>query len=384
MIEVLPNRCQPYLYRRSRCNLCVEVCPEECIGFRDSLVSIDEEVCTSCGLCTTACPSGALRLKGFDDIALFEKIKEIIGDNERVVFLCSTDEDLKGIRLEKGTSLIRLPCIGILKDAHLFGLLVGGVKEVWLRSSCRYCSDESNGRKLIEKMLGYTNRLKELFDIEGEVILSEDFPDVDKGKKAKVEDIVPAPHYSRRELFLAFRDKTERLKKIIEEIDEEEEEIEFLPDEELPERRQLLIRLLKEDVKEPVVQVFNRGDLPFKRLSIDRACTLCEICDLFCPTGALDRKEDDNGVRIVFTAQRCVDCFECETLCPEDAISTSETLSTGIFFKEDGDILSQRAKVPCRVCKKMFLPASGEDTCRTCRKREARDRAFLAIYGIGS
>lgn len=57
-IGIYPTRC----ISLEKCGACAEVCPENCIEFKNGVLSaIDREKCTSCMKCSDACPAVAIR-----------------------------------------------------------------------------------------------------------------------------------------------------------------------------------------------------------------------------------------------------------------------------------------------------------------------------------
>ncbi len=385
MIDVLLHRCQPYLLKKAECRLCVKACPEGCIEFIENTVTVGKDKCTLCGVCTSVCPSGALTAKGFNDIALWEKLKEISEGARHIVFACSGEggagDRLKGIKLAKGSVLVSMPCVSLLKDVHLAGLLSLGIDDIWLNACCKDCGSES-GRDVALKSIEYAKNIMDTFGIEGDIILSEELPQVDKGKKVKLKEILPSPHYSRREFLNVFRDKAKKLKK--DHIIEDGDEVALLPDSELPERRSLLLNIAA-NIKEPEIDEADTGLFPIHNIDINDKCTLCDLCDLFCPTGALDRIEDDDMARVEFTLSNCVKCYQCAELCPEGAIIYLDSFDLTSFIDQDVKILKESNKGICPECNRSFLSTpsmQGTDTCRACSRKKRRGEAFLAMMGI--
>lgn len=375
MIEVLPHRCQPFLYNEAGCRLCVEACPEECITF-DGSPEVDRDRCTSCGLCTAICPSGALRVEGFNDIDLWGRLKELTDGKEFAVLTCSGEEEVKAAKLKRGSALIRFSCVGLVKDVHLFGLFLLGMKKVILRSCCKDCTSP-RGRKVLLKTVEDTKALLKIFNVDGEVMVVEDLPEEEKGKRVEAETIHPAPHYSRRKFFSLFAERAKALREEMEEDDEEE--VNFLPDADLSERRQLLIDM----VKGGDIGIEGKGSYSAYEIEIDERCSLCNICDLFCPTGALDRVESEERVKIELTPAYCVGCYQCEELCPEGALHCEREVEANILSLTERTVLVERSKISCSSCGKSFLPEGEERLCLSCRKKKKREELFFAMIGVG-
>ncbi|MCX7792841.1 MAG: DUF362 domain-containing protein [Thermodesulfovibrionales bacterium] len=59
------------IWDKEKCELCLqceEICPLECIEFKEGEFSYDDERCWRCGRCTRVCPEGALMLPGDDEL----------------------------------------------------------------------------------------------------------------------------------------------------------------------------------------------------------------------------------------------------------------------------------------------------------------------------
>lgn len=58
------------------CYQCEEICPLECIEFKDEKFDYYDEKCWRCGRCTRVCPEGALTLPGGDDETFMKSLAE--------------------------------------------------------------------------------------------------------------------------------------------------------------------------------------------------------------------------------------------------------------------------------------------------------------------
>ncbi|MBN2655190.1 MAG: DUF362 domain-containing protein [Nitrospirae bacterium] len=57
------------------CNQCVEICPLDCIEFKNREFTYNAEICWRCGRCTRVCPAGALTFPG-DDLIFLKSLPE--------------------------------------------------------------------------------------------------------------------------------------------------------------------------------------------------------------------------------------------------------------------------------------------------------------------
>ncbi|MCX8195575.1 MAG: 4Fe-4S binding protein [Acidilobaceae archaeon] len=52
----------------------------------------------------------------------------------------------------------------------------------------------------------------------------------------------------------------------------------------------------------------------------EQACTLCEACARYCPTGALRVERRGDSMELLLVRDECIGCRKCQQVCPEGAI----------------------------------------------------------------
>ncbi|MEM2849269.1 MAG: 4Fe-4S binding protein [Candidatus Bathyarchaeia archaeon] len=70
-----------------------------------------------------------------------------------------------------------------------------------------------------------------------------------------------------------------------------------------------------------------RGKISFNR----EFCIGCGLCTRFCPSGAAELIEDDEGKRPIFHIDQCLFCAQCEEVCPRKAITLTREFEVAGF-----------------------------------------------------
>ncbi len=102
----------------SVCGVCVPLCKYEALSIKNAgknkkKIVVDKIECRGCGLCVSACPSGAISQKEGCEITipeLHEKVKEILKQEEKklVVFACNWSL-FPGLQLSESLTLVKTP-----------------------------------------------------------------------------------------------------------------------------------------------------------------------------------------------------------------------------------------------------------------------------------
>ncbi len=388
MVRIALHRCQRWRYNRAECSLCIKACPVEgCIQYENGALCIDNERCVGCGICTSICPSGALIMEHLDDSALWNKLQDHFEDDRgegSLVLGCYLGSKYK-VRHNipySGSTSVNLPCLAILKESHLVAMILSGREIVYLDAgSCERCPF-SSGRTIIEKTIsharnllstiGYYDRIKLLDSSSTNYGIGDARPCKDKVKRAK--EISPLPEFSRREFFLSLRGRASE--------SATKERLQSGPangTDPFPERRAVLLDVLRSvNNGIPDDSSLKEGNFPVHQVEIKENCALCRSCELFCPTGALKRIETDGEVRMDFQMARCMGCYQCKELCPEEAIYYNEQIDLKHLLSNEVKTMVRRAKKDCPECGRSYFPET-QGGCPVCRKRRALDKGIIAI-----
>jgi ferredoxin len=312
-LAVSPELCIRQRHRRATCTRCLDVCPDGALAWDGGLV-VEWERCTGCGACAAVCPAGALEAIGLSREELLVQIQRITRDQDWVAFACPRSLD----GYEGRAQCLTLSCLGRLDESLLVGAGAHGAQSVLLvDGACDGCP-QAVGRAVVGAAAARSNALLEAFGFPEAVTFRPDPPAVqpeDRDGRGSQEGV------SRRGMFKALARETGRMREIAAEREQEPAE---KPTGELPRAltggRLLLLAALKR-LGSPVEPVFQGGEEGlFARFSLGEACTACQMCAFFCPTGALTKVEDGGRVGLAFRVASCTNCGLCRDICYRDAV----------------------------------------------------------------
>lgn len=86
-------------------------------------------------------------------------------------------------------------------------------------------------------------------------------------------------------------------------------------------------------------------------------CTGCASCELSCPTGTLESRDEGKFRIFTYSHYQCICCGACVNTCPEDAAELRHEISLGNLFRviPKQEIRTVEMK-PCRKCGALFVP----------------------------
>jgi ferredoxin len=361
---------------------------EGCLKEVDSAISADRELCTGCGLCTTACPSGALSIEGLGDRELLRRLLDGAGE-QSLTLTCSVGPGGGEPSLPPGADgagSAVLPCLAAVTESHLIYLVLKESLSIDLDCTrCDGCAVRGGGDIIRTSVLHAGNFLSALGSSGRITVHTNKRTEERQGKRGKrgVRLITPAPEYSRRQIFALFGGKARE--KVAERILGRTGTAESLSDNladnlaaAVPERRALLLDALGSASPDRFPSL-REGDFPFHAISVNGGCVMCRKCESFCPTGAIKRVERDKETQLSFTPALCVGCHQCRELCDEGALSYIDEIKLAPIAEGSAELLATKERHLCANCETFFFPELEREGCPTCRKRSRFDGLITSM-----
>lgn len=295
-LRIDASRCLPIRFSESRCRHCVDICPHNAIS-PEGCLTIDQERCAGCLLCTTVCPSGALEPNQDFDTCLTK--------------LATVAEPVLGCPRTTDAANAVLPCLGGLSREHLLALYhltqLSGTLLILNLSRCADCANHAMQPILQERLQSIVDAGMdrggckiELVDSEHKITLRHESID-------------------RRSFFKSLRSTLfQSAAAVIAITDTAESGVKRsdYAEKRVPLRRVLLNRVTKKmapELQQPVHRCCNSS------IRFSSACTACQGCAAICPTGALSSESSE--VHPVFFTERCTGCGLCVEFCLDAALT---------------------------------------------------------------
>lgn len=370
-------RCTRYRYRYSECRRCADACPHAAISLTDAGAALDAGRCQNCGLCVSACHTGAWSSATFKPIDLLRQAIKLPG--WRVG--CAPS----GAEAGKTVDTV-VPCLGALDGVTLAYLAKRRIP-VTLHGSwhCPACAHGSTGAPQLAVNLEAASVLQQgarcgQEDPDGAPewimpLLSEPPPQATPcGDRQRAAAFAPARRHLFRRLLGRGIDEVARAA--------EAPEAEAIPEQAiragaytLTEQRELL-QIVCQRKDGQAFPAHPHEGLPLLQLTLQAGCTVCEACFRACPTGALRIEEDPGEWALTFQTDRCVACEVCREVCQPGALAARAEFDARPELP--ARVLHRLNKQRCTRCDRHFVSAAPEKTCPVCRDDED---AFSAIFG---
>lgn len=330
-IAVHQNRCAVVRNRNATCMKCADACTSGCITFADNELTINPENCIGCGTCATVCPTCALEAQNPNDAELLRRSIAAmkLAEGEAVI---ACDHILKAAEgLYDPEKVVGVACLGRVDETLLVTLAHAGATHVSLvKAKCSECPQQV-GIRTAEAVCKTANVLLETWNNTTQVSLVEKLPSAIRLEGGKGYD------HDRREFFSGLKGDakdaavktTDHMVKDALGVEEEQQPkyIKVMADGTLPhfipDRRERLLDVLAAMGEPQDVMIDTRL---WGHVIIDPdTCSSCQMCATFCPTGAIKKFTEEDGVfGIEHSPSDCVKCRCCTDICKERALWLSD------------------------------------------------------------
>ncbi|ACV21678.1 NADH-plastoquinone oxidoreductase subunit [Slackia heliotrinireducens] len=328
-LSVYPERCVRVRNRHSSCSRCADACTSGAISLEHGEWSMNPDLCVGCGTCATVCPTCALEAQHPNDTMLMASaMKSARACEGEAVFVCHrTMERHPDIDSDKVCQVV---CLSRLEETLVATLFAQGVKRVaGVHADCANCP-RHQGIKSAHLVKDTMSAICETWGIDARLVLTDELPSAalrDDGAFPASDD----PDGIDLSAYVAAPDRDQAMAEgsSVSQVDGRIK-ASYVPAHVMkdgtlphfvPSRRQRLLDQLA-TFGEPVADELDCR--LWGHVVIDfNACKSCKMCAVFCPTGAICKYRDENGVAgIEHYVAECVHCGLCQDICPAGAIKS--------------------------------------------------------------
>ncbi len=243
------------------CRVCAVNCPAEALTWSEGVINYDPNACVACGVCVTACPTGAVENPVVTPEAIAAEIDAVVRASTGTIGIRYRCREAM-VAGEPGWYQVEVPCTGMLTVGWLLAPLALGAGSV----DAIPCSEGGCGIRNDERLTATMADAAVVIDPLGSVDFGAD----------RIVGFPPA------ELFSS--GSTGRLLSLL--------------------------------TTTPLTLDFGTADVG--SVVVDpQTCTACLMCAQVCPTGALLGHEHEEGVSLDLDPRLCVACGQCVAQCPE-------------------------------------------------------------------
>lgn len=162
------------------CRICLTACPYGAVYIRDNKVTVNEELCMGCGICTATCAAGANQLEGYIDKGMTAQVEGMTRKGDIIAFLCKWSSynaaDKAGyerLKYPENVKIVRIPCTGRIDAQMILKAFSCGAKAVLIAGcapdACHYFTGNFKARK---RVLALRELIKQ-FGIDPEALAIE-------------------------------------------------------------------------------------------------------------------------------------------------------------------------------------------------------------------
>ncbi len=337
------------------CDICEKTCPASAVK-ADGQVIIDLDGCVECGICSAQCPNEVFLFPRVSDQSILQEIIHSLRTSNTLNIECNGVNG-KYVTGKEGHPIkgsIIVPCLASVPEVPiLMGYIIGASE-----FSFGDCPEECGNLR----GAAAHRRTKETLELLRETLridVSENLPQINIEKLRLVNrrgfmnqfGRAMKEHLSIVALELLSRNTPTR---------ERHEPWQY---------RRIMLRRIAESLDASTC-VIEKAKADFAELIVNENCTLCGVCEHFCPTSALMKKETESHASLDHVFSLCTGCGLCIEVCPVKAVKIADTVDLG-KLKVPHQNLIRKNMLTCPKCKTRFIDDSISKLCMTCMKRDA-------------
>lgn len=319
-------RCTQVRNRNANCMRCADACTSGCISLVDGSLHVDADKCVGCGTCATVCPTCALESLNPTDARL---LRDVLASREGncVTIACRPLIESIGPFM-RASAYSEVVCLGRVDESLLVQLAEKRVNEIDLVcGACDSC-EQRQGSACARAVVSNVRSLCEAWGIDLDVRIVEGVP---SGLLAEPDAQLRAER-AYAKYFSAGASNPPLAQQAGEpcaaradcRIPEDPSVLKVMKDGTLPHflprRREKLLTALALAGSEPegTVETGLWGCVVIDGVK----CSSCRMCATFCPTGALEKFDGEDGsFGVLHFPGSCVNCESCKSICPDQAIA---------------------------------------------------------------
>jgi Fe-S-cluster-containing hydrogenase component 2 len=305
-IRVAGERCLNQRHNAVECRHCAENCPAGAILIDQNQVYIDKDVCPSCGLCLSECPTEVFYSNQWDETTVAKEVD--LQGWKTTEFFCTEHTAPQQQDENAASGAVRLP-------ACLASLSGGAWYELGLKTGIDLHLEQCDGcpvEKVLPRLAFKVSTAAEWLHASGHMSKINFVNQCDFDKSRLCRDAVNTGLRltSRRDLLLSLVQHARQAPKgvPVEESGQADDNL-------LPAWRKRFAEVYQQNDLQGAPAAF------WPVIKVSDQCVSCGVCSYFCPSGALEIDEEDGSAVHRFTSGNCLDCRICQMICTVGGIS---------------------------------------------------------------
>ncbi len=332
-----PQICAHGRSGQTGCTRCLEACPAEAISSLVETIQVNDELCHGFGVCSSVCPTGAIRYNYPSGEDSQNRLKTLIGTylqeggrNPQLLILDETSA--RELEFSEGENW-HLP-------GHVLPIILEEQGSLGIDS---WLSALAYGAKSVALLRVRSLPKSVVATLEQQMMFAR--------------SILGAMHYPEKAISWVYPADIS---------DENVSGLDVMPElipgnfaAQAKKRNTLFMAIdhLADQAKHAPLQVSLPEDAPFGQILVERGgCTLCMSCVSVCPAQAM--ADGGDVPKLSFYYQNCVQCGLCLAACPEQVISLKPEFVFDREMRRKARVLNEEKPFHCIRCQKPFATQS--------------------------